>query len=82
MVTKYTDDNLVSLSYLVPEYDNFVAYVDGSKKTHFGIVDAILKDNVVSLRVIKHGKMVHQNCHTRICRMLFRPLDEENYVNV
>ena len=53
-------------SNLVPKVGDFFAYVDGSKKTHFGIVDAILKDNVVSLRVIKHGKMVHQNCHTRI----------------
>ena len=69
-------------SNLDPKVGDFVAYVDGSKKTHFGIVDAIMADNVVSLRVIKYGKMVHQSTHTRICRLLFRPLDEKNYVNV
>ena len=61
-------------SNLVPEIGDFVAYMDGSKRTHFGIVDAVLKDNVVSLRVMKHGKMQHKNCHTRICRMIYRPL--------
>ena len=69
-------------SNLDPKVGDFVAYVDGSKMTHFGIVDAIMADNVVSLRVIKYGKMVHQSTHTRICRLLFRPLDEKNYVNV
>ena len=59
-------------SNLDPKVGDFVAYLDGSKKSHFGIVDAIMADNVVSLRVIKYGKIVHQSTHTRICRLLFR----------
>ena len=78
--TKNAKGNLYS--NLVPEIGDFVAYMDGGKRTHFGIIDAVLKDNVVSLRVIKHGKVQHQNCHIRICRMIYRPSDEENHANI
>ena len=69
-------------SNLDPKVGDFVAYLDGSRKTHFGVVDAIMADNVVSLRVIKYGKIVHQSTHTQIYRLLFRRQDEQNHVNI
>ena len=69
-------------SSLVPKINNFCTYQDGGKRTHFGVVDEILKDNVVSLRVIKKGQLVHQNTHVRTLRMIYRPKDEQNFSNM
>ena len=40
------------------------------------------QDNVVSLRVIKYGKVTHQGCHIRLLRLIYRPDDNENYANI
>ena len=56
-------------SSLVPRIGDFCTYQDGGKRTHFGVIDEILKDNVVSLRVIKKGRLVHQNTNVRTLRM-------------
>ena len=69
-------------SSLVPEVNDFCTYQDGAKHTHFGIVDDILKDNVVSLRVVKKGRVVHQNTHVRTLRMIYRPQDDQNFSNM
>ena len=69
-------------SSLVPEVNDFCTYQDGAKHTHFGIVDNILKDNVVSLRVVKKGRVVHQNTHVRTLRMIYRPQDDQNFSNM
>ena len=69
-------------SDLTPQVNDFVCYRDGGKKTHFGIIDSILEQNLVSLRVIKHGKVTWQNTHSRTIKLLFRPKDESNFVNI
>ena len=69
-------------SSLVPEVNDFCTYQDVAKHTHFGIVDEILIDNVVSLRVVKKGRLVHQNTHVRTLRMIYRPKDEQNFSNM
>ena len=69
-------------SFLVPKINNFCTYQDGGKRTHFGVVDEILKDNVVSLRVIKKGRLVHQNTLVRTFRMIYRPKDEKIFLNM
>ena len=69
-------------SNLDPMVGDFVAYLDGSKCTHFGIINGIMANNVVSLRVIKYGKIVWQNTQTRTCRLLFCPQDELNHTNI
>ena len=69
-------------SDLSPQVNDFVCYRDGGKKTHFGIIDSILEQNLVSLRVIKYGKMTWQNTHSRTMKLLFRPSDERNFVNI
>ena len=66
-------------SNLSPKVGDFVCYKDGGKRTHFGIIDAIMEQNVVNLRVIKYGKIVWQNTHIRTCKLLFRPQDELNF---
>ena len=69
----------------MPKLGDFVVYKDGRGKTHFGVVDEIKtgsQDNVVSLRVIKYGKITHQACHIRLLRLIYRPDDTENYANL
>ena len=64
---------------------DFVVYKDGGKKIHFRVIDQIMtgsQDNVVSLRVIKHGKMTHQSCHIRLLRLIYRPMDDLNFANI
>ena len=54
-------------SSLLPKIGDFVVYMDGGKKIYFGGIDQIMtgsQDNVVSLRIIKHGKMTHQSCNS------------------
>ena len=58
---KHRDRN--AASSLIPKIGDFVVYKDSGKKIHFGIIDQIMtgsQDNVVSLRVIKFGKVTHQ----------------------
>ena len=71
-----------SQSNLTPKVNDFVCYKDGGRKTHFGIIDSILEQNLVNLRVIKHGKVTWQNTHTRTIKLLFRPKDEANFANI
>ena len=62
-----------------------MVYKDGAAKIHLGVVDEIKtgsQDNVVSLRVIKHGNTTHQACHIRLLRLIYRPDDTENYANI
>ena len=72
-------------SSLLPKIGDFVVYKDGGKKIHFGVINQIMtgsQDNVVSLRVIKHGKMTHQSCHIRLLRLIYRPTDDLNFANI
>ena len=66
----------------LPKIGDFVVYKDGGKKIHFRVIDQIMtgsQDNVVSLRVIKYGKMTHQLCHIRLLKLIYRPTDDLNF---
>ena len=75
----------IAASSLLPKIGDFVVYKDCGMKIHFGVIDEIKtgsQDNVVSLRVIKYGKVTHQACHIRLLRLIYRPDYTKNYANI
>ena len=67
---------------LAHQAEDFVVYKDSKSFIRFGIIQRILSQNVVDLKIFLNGKTQVKPTHIRLLKLIYRKGNKNSHVNI